>query len=87
MPVYKNEESGTWYSVFRYTNWKGERKQKCKRGFKTKKEAQEWELTFKQQSEANLDMSFKASHRHAVQGKKRNRTSRKITKPNQEKQI
>ena len=60
MPIYKNEESGTWYSVFRYINWKGERKQKCKRGFKTKKEAQEWELTFKQQSEANLDMSFKA---------------------------
>lgn len=43
MPVFKNESNGTWYVMARYVNWKGERKQKCKRGFSTKKEAQEWE--------------------------------------------
>ena len=43
MPVFKNESNGTWYVMARYVNWKGERKQKCKRGFTTKKEAQEWE--------------------------------------------
>ena len=43
MPVFKNENNGTWYVMARYVNWKGERKQKCKRGFSTKKEAQEWE--------------------------------------------
>ena len=43
MPVFKNEDNGTWYVMARYVNWKGERKQKCKRGFATKKEAQEWE--------------------------------------------
>ena len=43
MPVFKNEGNGTWYVMARYVNWKGERKQKCKRGFATKKEAQEWE--------------------------------------------
>lgn len=41
MPVFKNESNGTWYVMARYVNWKGERKQKCKRGFSTKKEAQE----------------------------------------------
>ena len=39
MPVFKNEDNGTWYVMARYVNWKGERKQKCKRGFATKKEA------------------------------------------------
>jgi hypothetical protein len=40
MPVFKNEDNGTWYVMARYVNWKGERKQKCKRGFATKREAQ-----------------------------------------------
>ena len=40
MAVYRNENNGTWYSMVRYTDWKGERKQKCKRGFGTKREAQ-----------------------------------------------
>ena len=43
MAVYRNEKNGTWYSMVRYTDWKGERKQKCKRGFSTKREAQNWE--------------------------------------------
>ena len=43
MPVFKNNENGTWYVMARYVNWKGEHKQKCKRGFATKREAQEWE--------------------------------------------
>ena len=46
MPVFKNEKSNTWYVMARYTNWKGEHKQKCKRGFQTRREAQEWEHTF-----------------------------------------
>ena len=50
MPVFKNEDNGTWYVMARYVNWKGERKQKCKRGFATKREAQEWERMFKLQT-------------------------------------
>ena len=42
MPVYKTEKNGTWYAMVRYKDWKGERKQKCQRGFATKREAQEW---------------------------------------------
>ena len=60
MPVFKNEDNGTWYVMARYVNWKGERKQKCKRGFVTKKEAQEWERMFYLQTSADLDMSFEA---------------------------
>lgn len=60
MPVYKNEDNGTWYVLTRYLDWKGERKQKCKRGFETKREAQEWERVFKQQSAADMDMNFSA---------------------------
>ena len=50
MPAYKNKESGSWYVVTQYTDWTGERKQKCKRGFKTRREALEWEQKFQQQS-------------------------------------
>ena len=60
MPVFKNEESGTWYVMARYTDWKGCRKQKCKRGFATKREAQEWERKFQLQNHADLDMTFEA---------------------------
>ena len=60
MPVFKNEGNGTWYVMARYVNWKGERKQKCKRGFATKKEAQEWERMFQLQNSSDMDMSFEA---------------------------
>lgn len=60
MSVFKNKENGTWYVMARYTNWKGERKQKCKRGFETKREAQEWERKFHQQSNADMNMTFAA---------------------------
>ena len=60
MPVYKNDKNGSWYVLTRYLDWKGERKQKCKRGFATRKEAIEWERTFQQQNAADLDMTFEA---------------------------
>ena len=46
MPAYKNKDAGTWYVVTQYTDWTGERKQKCKRGFSTRREALEWEQKF-----------------------------------------
>lgn len=60
MPAYKNKESGKWYVVTQYTDWTGARKQKCKRGFDTRREALEWEQKFQQQSAGDLDMSFEA---------------------------
>ena len=60
MPAYKNKETGTWYVMTQYTDWTGERKQKCKRGFSTRREALEWEQKFQQQSSRDLDMNFEA---------------------------
>ena len=60
MPVFKDETRGTWYVMVRYQDWTGERKQKCKRGFGTKREAQEWERSFQMQTSGDLDMSFEA---------------------------
>ena len=60
MPVYKNEKNGTWYVMARYKDWRGERKQKCQRGFTTKREAQEWERQFQLQKQANMDMTLES---------------------------
>ena len=46
--------------MVRYRDWTGERKQKCKRGFSTKREAQEWERSFQMQTAADMDMTFEA---------------------------
>ena len=56
--VYKNPDSGTWYSICWFTDWKGVRKQKCRRGFTTKREALEWEREFLMQRQADVDMTF-----------------------------
>ena len=60
MAAFKNKENGTWYVQFRYTDWKGERQQKLKRGFATKKEAQEWEREFLMEKQADINMSFES---------------------------
>ena len=60
MPIYKNLETGTWYVICWFTDWKGERKQKCKRGFPTKKTATEWERQFLMQKQANIDMTLES---------------------------
>ena len=60
MAAFKNEDNGTWYTMFRYTDWKGERKQKCKRGFPTKREALDWEQEFLRQKRADVDMTFES---------------------------
>ena len=41
MSVYKDTKRNTWYCQFYYTDWKGDRKQKRKRGFLKKRESQE----------------------------------------------
>lgn len=60
MPVFRNESNGTWYVMTRYVDWQGNHKQKCKRGFKTKREALEWERVFHLQQSADMDMSFES---------------------------
>ena len=60
MPIYKNEERGTYYASFYYTDWKGEKKRKKKEGFKTKREAKQFEHDFLEHVSPNPDMTFQA---------------------------
>lgn len=60
MAVYKDKNNNTWYVMTRYQDWTGERKQKCKRGFQTKKEAMEWENQFQLQKKASMDMAMES---------------------------
>ena len=38
----KKDANGTWRIQFRYKDWKGESHKTQKRGFRTKKEAEDW---------------------------------------------
>ena len=58
MPVYKDKKKGTWFVVTRYKDWTGEVKTTTKRGFKTQREAKEYEASFKLKQDRNLDMNF-----------------------------
>ena len=58
MSVYKDKKQGTWYVIFRYVDWTGEKKQKLKRGFRTKKEALAYEAEFKRKANADMDMEL-----------------------------
>ena len=58
MAVYKDEAKGTWRVIYRYTDWTGKPKQTQKRGFKTKREAQQWEWETMLKKESKLDMTF-----------------------------
>ena len=60
MAAFKDKNNGSWYVQFRYTDWKGERQQKFKRGFATKREAQAWEREFLMQKQADVNMTFES---------------------------
>ena len=58
MAVYKEAKTNTWRVIYRFTDWKGERKQSSKRGFLTKRDALAWEREQLQKTTADLDMTF-----------------------------
>lgn len=58
MPAYKDKKNGKWYCKFYYRDWTGEKKQKWKRGFLTKRDAQKFERDFLQRQAANPDITF-----------------------------
>ena len=60
MAAFKDKKNGSWYVQFRYTDWRGERQQKLKRGFATKKDAQACEREFLMQKQADVNMSFES---------------------------
>ena len=58
MPAYKDDERNTWFIKFQYKTWKNEKKWVTKRGFKTKREALQWEKEFQLQQQGSIEMSF-----------------------------
>ena len=60
MAAFKDKKNGTWYVQFRYVDWEGERQQKLKRGFATKREALDWEREFLMQKKADPNMTFES---------------------------
>ena len=61
MPAYKYTlKSGKtlWYANFYYTDWTGEKKHICKRGFKTQREAKDYERSFLDQQSSSSDILF-----------------------------
>ncbi|MGN0489376.1 MAG: tyrosine-type recombinase/integrase [Ruminococcus sp.] len=62
MPAYKNKKRGTWYCSFRYKDALGNRKQKKKEGFKTRREALDFERSFLKERAGAPDMSFRSMY-------------------------
>lgn len=58
MAVIKNKKTNTYEVRTYYKDWTGVRKQKTKRGFKRKCDAQDWERAFKLKENRSLDMTF-----------------------------
>ena len=58
MAVIKNKKTNTYEVRTYYKDWTGARKQKTKRGFKRKCDAQDWERAFKLKENRSLDMTF-----------------------------
>ncbi len=58
MSAYKDKAQGTWYVSFRYIDWTGKKTQKLKRGFKTKKEALNYEKEFIRKTAADMKMEM-----------------------------
>lgn len=59
MPCYLDKKSKTWYTQFYYTDFTGIKRKTFKRGFRTKKEAQEYERTFLHSKQKDCTMPFK----------------------------
>ncbi len=54
----KKDPNGTWRIQYRWTDWTGTKKKSQKRGFKTKKEAEEWYSHFMLQQSSNPNMTL-----------------------------
>ena len=58
MKAEKDKKTGKWLIQYRYTDWQGKRRKSTKRGFTTKREAEEWLRNFLITQKADFDMKF-----------------------------
>ena len=58
MKAEKDKKTGKWLIQYRYTDWQGKHRKSTKRGFATKREAEEWLRNFLITQKADFDMKF-----------------------------
>ena len=58
MKAERDAKTGKWLIQYRYTDWQGNRKKSTKRGFNTKREAEEWVRNFLMSQQADFNMYF-----------------------------
>ena len=58
MTSYKDEKTNTWYCQFWYKDWTGKNRHKVKRGFKLKRDAEQWEQAFKNENNICPDITM-----------------------------
>ena len=59
MTTEKDPKTGKWLIQYRYKDWTGKNRKSTKRGFKTKREAEEWYRDFLMKQSQSCDMKFK----------------------------
>lgn len=59
MKAEKDPKTGKWLIQYRYTDWQGKRRKSMKRGFATKREAEEWARDFLAKKSLDFNMKFK----------------------------
>lgn len=58
MKAQKDPKTGKWLVQYRYTDWQGKRHKSTKRGFSSKKDAEDWLCGFLLKAQADLNMKF-----------------------------
>ena len=62
----KKDPNGTWRIQYRWTDWTGAKKKSQKRGFKTKKEAEEWYAHFLLQQSSDPTMTLSSNVQYGL---------------------
>ncbi|WP_434510136.1 tyrosine-type recombinase/integrase [Desulfitobacterium sp. AusDCA] len=60
MPAHKDQERGTWYAQFYYTDWQGVKHKKKKRGFALERDAKKFERDFLTKNAGSPNMTFES---------------------------
>lgn len=58
MKAEKDIKTGKWLIQYRYTDWQGNRKKSTKRGFDTKREAEQWYREFSREKTTEYKYAF-----------------------------
>ena len=69
MPAYKytlKNGKTMWYAAFTYTDWTGKNRHTYKRGFKTQREAKEYEASILNQQKTTSDILFSSLVENSV---------------------